>query len=159
MSEFARLEIEIYEERNPAIADNQVAEATLALKGVTLRAQDRARDLRHAINRAEEELSRQVKRHREKRRGTAQGRNRDSSAPSTEPEGFGEGDGHSDVTRTSAGDASSAGSRTGVGDVPRPQLVAGGSCIVFARVGAHVRVAVGPRLLLCDRSSCAEMVR
>ena len=30
VSEFARLEIEIYEERNPAIADNQVAEATLA---------------------------------------------------------------------------------------------------------------------------------
>ena len=50
VSEFARLEIEVYEERNPAIADNQVAEATLALKGVTLRAQDRARDLRHAIN-------------------------------------------------------------------------------------------------------------
>ena len=35
VSEFARLEIEVYEERNPAIADNQVAEATLALKGVT----------------------------------------------------------------------------------------------------------------------------
>ena len=69
VSEFARLEVEVYEERNPAIADNQVAEATLALKGVTLRAHDRARDLRHAINLCEEELSRQVKRHREKRRG------------------------------------------------------------------------------------------
>src|SRR5512133_3444964 len=38
VSEFARLEVEVYEERNPAIADNQVAEATLALKGVTPRA-------------------------------------------------------------------------------------------------------------------------
>ena len=69
VSELARLEIELREEKNPAIADNMVAEATLSLKGVTLRAKDHARDLRHAINLCEEELSRQVKRHREKRRG------------------------------------------------------------------------------------------
>ena len=69
VSELARLEIELKEEKNPAIADNMVAEATLSLKGVTLRAKDHARDLRHAINLCEEELSRQVKRHREKRRG------------------------------------------------------------------------------------------
>jgi ribosome hibernation promoting factor len=69
VSDLARLEIELKEERNPAIADNMVAEATLSLKGVTLRARDNARDLRHAINLCEEELSRQVKRHREKRRG------------------------------------------------------------------------------------------
>jgi putative sigma-54 modulation protein len=69
VSDLARLEIELKEERNPAIADNMVAEATLVLKGVTLRARDNARDLRHAINLCEEELSRQVKRHREKRRG------------------------------------------------------------------------------------------
>jgi putative sigma-54 modulation protein len=69
VSELARLEVEVREERNPAIADNQCAEATLVLKGVTLRAKDRARDVRHAINLCEAELSRQVKRHREKRRG------------------------------------------------------------------------------------------
>jgi putative sigma-54 modulation protein len=69
VSELARLEIELKEERNPAIAENMVAEATLTLKGVTLRARDNARDLRHAINLCEEELGRQVKRHREKRRG------------------------------------------------------------------------------------------
>ena len=90
VSEFARLEVEVYEERNPAIADNQVAEATLALKGVTLRAQDRARDLRHAINLCEEELSRQVKRHREKRRGRRKV-GTESIRTATEPEGFGEG--------------------------------------------------------------------
>jgi ribosome hibernation promoting factor len=90
VSEFARLEIEVYEERNPAIADNQVAEATLALKGVTLRAHDRARDLRHAINLCEEELSRQVKRHREKRRGRRKV-GTESIRTATEPEGFGEG--------------------------------------------------------------------
>jgi ribosomal subunit interface protein len=40
VSEFAELEVEVFEERNPAIADNQVAEVTLHLKGVTLRARD-----------------------------------------------------------------------------------------------------------------------
>src|SRR5207302_1180409 len=40
VSEFAELEVEVFEERNPAIADSQVAEATLHLKGVTLRARD-----------------------------------------------------------------------------------------------------------------------
>lgn len=69
VSELARLEIELKEERNPAIPESQRAEATLFLKGVTLRAHDQARDLRRAINLCEEELSRQVKRHREKRRG------------------------------------------------------------------------------------------
>ena len=73
VSDLARLEIELKEERNPAIADNMVAEATLVLKGVTLRARDNARDLRHAINLCEEDLSRQVKRHREKRRGRRKG--------------------------------------------------------------------------------------
>ena len=73
VSELARLEVELKEERNPAIADNVTAEATLVLKGVTLRARDQARDLRHAINLCEEELSRQVKRDREKRRGRRKG--------------------------------------------------------------------------------------
>jgi putative sigma-54 modulation protein len=69
VSDLARLEIEIKEARNPTIPDNMTAEATLVLKGVTLRARDEARDLRQAIALCEEELSRQVKRHREKRRG------------------------------------------------------------------------------------------
>src|SRR5919204_6166554 len=87
VSELARLEVELREERNPAIADNMVAEATLVLKGVTLRARDNARDLRHAINLCEEELSRQVKRHREKRRGRRKG----GTETIREPEAFGEG--------------------------------------------------------------------
>lgn len=69
VSPLALLEVELSEERNPAISDGQIAEATLYLKGVTLRAQDRARDLKHAVNLCEQELARQVKRHREKRRG------------------------------------------------------------------------------------------
>jgi putative sigma-54 modulation protein len=86
VSELARLEIELKEEKNPAIADNMVAEATLTLKGVTLRAKDNARDLRRAINLCEEELSRQVKRHREKRRGRRKGAAAESIRTAAAPE-------------------------------------------------------------------------
>jgi ribosomal subunit interface protein len=40
VSELARLDIELYEERNPANPQQMVAEATLHLKGVTLRAKN-----------------------------------------------------------------------------------------------------------------------
>src|SRR5206468_12028749 len=68
VSELAELEVEVFEERNPAIADNQVAEATLHLKGVTLRARDASPDIVRSINLCADELHVQVKRHRDKRR-------------------------------------------------------------------------------------------
>ena len=68
VSPLAELEVELREERNPAIADSQVAEATLHLKGVTLRAQDASPDILHSLNLVCDELARQVKRHRDKRR-------------------------------------------------------------------------------------------
>lgn len=68
VSELAELEVEVFEERNPAIADSQVAEATLHLKGVTLRARDASPDIVHSINLCSEQLAVQVKRHRDKRR-------------------------------------------------------------------------------------------
>jgi len=68
VSELAELEVEVFEERNPAIADNQVAEATLHLKGVTLRSRDASPDILHSINLCADELQIQVKRHRDKRR-------------------------------------------------------------------------------------------
>jgi putative sigma-54 modulation protein len=68
VSEHAELEVEVFEERNPAIADSQVAEATLHLKGVTLRARDASPDIVHSINLCADELHIQVKRHRDKRR-------------------------------------------------------------------------------------------
>jgi putative sigma-54 modulation protein len=68
VSDLARLEVELYEERNPSIADAHVAEVTLHLKGVTLRAKDSSRDMDHSINLVADELARQVKRHRVKRR-------------------------------------------------------------------------------------------
>jgi putative sigma-54 modulation protein len=68
VSDLAVLEVELFEERNPAIAESQVAEATLHLKGVTLRARDASGDLIHSINLVSDELAVQVKRHRDKRR-------------------------------------------------------------------------------------------
>jgi putative sigma-54 modulation protein len=68
VSELAELEVEVFEERNPAIAESKVAEATLHLKGVTLRARESSRDLVHSINLVSDEIAVQVKRHREKRR-------------------------------------------------------------------------------------------
>src|SRR5215212_9715632 len=68
VSDLATLEVELSEERNPANPDSQVAEATLYLKGVTLRAKDASREMGHSINLVADELSRQVKRHRDKRR-------------------------------------------------------------------------------------------
>jgi putative sigma-54 modulation protein len=71
VSELARLEVELTEERNPAIADRCVAEATLYLKGATLRAREASPEMLHSIHELAEDIRRQVKRHREKRRGRA----------------------------------------------------------------------------------------
>ena len=68
VSDLARLEVELSEERNPANPESQVAEVTLHLKGVTLRAKEATRDMDHSVNLVSEEIARQVKRHREKRR-------------------------------------------------------------------------------------------
>ena len=68
VSDLATLDVEIYEERNPSIADNQVAEATLRLKGVTLRAQEASPSMPHTIHELAEDIRRQVKKHREMRR-------------------------------------------------------------------------------------------
>jgi len=68
VSALAELEVELWEERNPSIRDSQVTEATLHLKGVTLRARDASDGMAHSINLVADELARQVKRHRDKRR-------------------------------------------------------------------------------------------
>jgi len=68
VSELATLDVELYEERNPSIADNQVADATLRLKGVTLRAREASPEMTHTIHELAEDIRRQVKKHRELRR-------------------------------------------------------------------------------------------
>jgi ribosome hibernation promoting factor len=68
VSPLADMEIELRQERNPAIREAHVAEATLHLKGVTLRARERSDEMMHSINLVADDLARQVKRHRDKRR-------------------------------------------------------------------------------------------
>ena len=74
VSELAVLEVELSEERNPSIADSQVAEATLHLKRTTLRAREASPEMLHSIHEIAEDLRRQVKRHRDKRRNRAKTR-------------------------------------------------------------------------------------
>jgi putative sigma-54 modulation protein len=74
VSELATLEVELSEERNPSIADSQVAEATLRLKGKTLRAREASPEMAHTIHELAEDMRRQVKKHREKRRKRSQTR-------------------------------------------------------------------------------------
>jgi putative sigma-54 modulation protein len=89
VSDLATLEVELSEERNPANPDHMVAEATLYLKGVTLRAKNASRDSKHSINLVADELARQVKRHRDKRRKRRE--QRAGAAQATPPIGEAEG--------------------------------------------------------------------
>ncbi|MEX0993577.1 MAG: ribosome-associated translation inhibitor RaiA [Solirubrobacterales bacterium] len=68
VSEPADLEVELMEERNPAIADGKIAEATLHLKGTTLRAKEASPDLTHSVDLCAEKITRQVKRRLDKQR-------------------------------------------------------------------------------------------
>jgi len=68
VSEHARLEVVLREEKNPSIADKYVAEATLRLRKVTLHAEEASPQMRHSIKALSQDIRRQVKRHRELRR-------------------------------------------------------------------------------------------
>src|SRR3954447_14216505 len=85
VSDLAILQIELCEERNPSNPVSQVAEATLHLKGITLRACERSRDMSHAINLVADDMARQVKRHRDKRRGPRAGHGAESMPPDDMP--------------------------------------------------------------------------
>jgi ribosome hibernation promoting factor len=85
VSELAELEVEVFEERNPAIADCYVAEATLHLKGVTLRARDASPDLARSVSLCADQVHVQVKRHRDKRRKRREARAATSPPVAPEP--------------------------------------------------------------------------
>ncbi len=74
VSELARLEVELREEKNPSIRDRYVAEANLHLKGATIHAEEASPEMLHSIHELAEDVRRQVKRHREKRRARAKTR-------------------------------------------------------------------------------------
>ena len=65
--DLTEVEIELAVEHNPRIAESQVAEATVHLKGHTLRAREAARDMKVAVDELVEKLSRQVRDLHEKR--------------------------------------------------------------------------------------------
>jgi putative sigma-54 modulation protein len=68
LNDAARLELELQVEKNPSIADNQVAEATIWTKGPVLRARESSHDMRASIDLLVEKLERQARRYRDKRR-------------------------------------------------------------------------------------------
>src|ERR1700688_1271947 len=61
VSKPVRVELELAVEKNPSIAANQVAEATVWLKGHTLRAREATRDMKLSIDELTEKLLRQGK--------------------------------------------------------------------------------------------------
>jgi putative sigma-54 modulation protein len=63
-----RVELELTMERNPSIAANHVAEATIWTKGPVLRAREASSDMRASIDQLVEKLERQVTRYREQGR-------------------------------------------------------------------------------------------
>jgi len=62
------VELELAVEKNPSIADNHVAEATIWTKGPVLRAREASGDMKASIDLLVDKLERQVKRYRQKRR-------------------------------------------------------------------------------------------
>jgi putative sigma-54 modulation protein len=62
-----QVELELCVERNPSIAANQVAEATVWTKGPTLRAREASTDMKASIDQLTDKLLRQVEHYRAKR--------------------------------------------------------------------------------------------
>src|SRR5512141_1355723 len=68
LHELAEVELELSVEKNPSIAANQVAEATVRTKGPTLRVTEASSDMKASIDQLTEKLLRQVTEYRSKRR-------------------------------------------------------------------------------------------
>jgi putative sigma-54 modulation protein len=65
--DLTRIEIELAVEKNPSVSENQVAEATVWMKGHTLRAREATRDMKASIDELTEKLLRQVREERDKK--------------------------------------------------------------------------------------------
>ena len=61
LHELTQVELELCVEKNPSIAQNQVAEATVWTKGPTLRAREASTDMKAAIDELADKLVRQVR--------------------------------------------------------------------------------------------------
>jgi putative sigma-54 modulation protein len=62
----SRCEVELWTEKNPSIADSQVAEVTIFTKGPVIRAREASPDIYASIDLVFEKLERQVKKYRGK---------------------------------------------------------------------------------------------
>jgi putative sigma-54 modulation protein len=62
-----RVELELAVEKNPSVAANQIAEATVWLKGRTLRCREASRDMKASIDELTEKLQRELAELRDKR--------------------------------------------------------------------------------------------
>jgi ribosome hibernation promoting factor len=80
LHELTQVELELAVERNPSIAANQVAEATIYTKGPVLRARESSSDMKASIDLLTDKLLRQVKHYRDKR-------SRRNGRPHAAPEG------------------------------------------------------------------------
>jgi putative sigma-54 modulation protein len=67
LHELTQVELELCVEKNPSIAANQVAEATVWTKGPTLRAREASSDMKASIDQLTDKLLRQVEHYRTKR--------------------------------------------------------------------------------------------
>jgi putative sigma-54 modulation protein len=79
-----RVELELAVEKNPSIADNNVAEATIWTKGPVLRAREASGDMRASIDQLVEKLERQVTRYRTRGRDRRRRAARAASAATAE---------------------------------------------------------------------------
>jgi putative sigma-54 modulation protein len=68
LSDGTVVELELSTEKNPSIADGHLAEATIFAKGANLRAHERAKEMKAAIDQLVDNLERQLERYRSKRR-------------------------------------------------------------------------------------------
>ena len=88
LNDGTHVEVELAVERNPSIAANQVAEATIWTKGPVLRAREASGDMRASIDQLTEKLHRQVTDYRDRRSrrgGRGDGAEAASGAQAEEP--------------------------------------------------------------------------
>ena len=68
LNDLTQVELELAVEKNPSIADDHIAEATIWTKGPVLRARESSTDMKASIDQLVDKLMRQAQRYREKRR-------------------------------------------------------------------------------------------
>ena len=88
LHELTVVELELTVERNPSIAQNQVAEATVWTKGPVLRAREASTDMKASIDQLTEKLLRQVNHYRDRRsrRASRSAANADGGGMPVRPE-------------------------------------------------------------------------